>query len=194
MAKQITLKDGTEVLIRELGTDDLDRSLAFFKALPPEDRIYLRNDVTSRDVVEQRLQTARARGVERLVMIVDDQIVADGSLESDGYRWKNHVAELRLIVARDYQRRSLGMILARELYLLAASKRVEEIVVKFMAPQTGARKIVGKLGFREEAVLPDYVKDIDGEKHDLIIMRCQLQQLMGEMEHYFAETDWQRSR
>ena len=44
MAKQITLKDGTEVLIRELGTDDLDRSLAFFKALPPEDRIYLRND------------------------------------------------------------------------------------------------------------------------------------------------------
>ena len=61
-------------------------------------------------------------------------------------------------MARDYQRRSLGMILARELYLLAASKRVEEIVVKFMAPQIGARKIVGKLGQHGflEALEPKY--------------------------------------
>jgi len=31
-------------------------------------------------------------------------------------------------------------------------------------------------------------------KHDLIIMRCKLQQLMKEMEDYIAMSDWQRTR
>ena len=194
MEKKLQLRDGTEFLIRDLREDDLDRSLAFFRALPPEDRIYLRNDVTRREVVQERIVTMPTGRIERLVAIVDDQIVADGSLESEGYSWKNHVAELRLIVARRFQRKALGMLLARELYLLAASKRVEEIVARVMRPQTGALKIVERLGFREEVVLRDYVKDTDGRKHDLIIMRCELQRLMSEMEDYFARSDWQRSR
>ena len=194
MEKKLQLRDGTDVLIRDLREDDLDRSLAFFRALPPEDRIYLRNDVTRREVVQERIGTMPTGRIERLVAIVDDQIVADGSLETEGYSWKNHVAELRLIVARHFQRKALGMLLARELYLLAASKRVEEIVARVMQPQTGALKIVERLGFREEVVLRDYVKDTDGRKHDLIIMRCELQRLMSEMEDYFARSDWQRSR
>jgi len=192
--KTLQLKDGTEITIRDLRPDDVDRSLAFFRSLPTEDRIYLRNDVTKRDVVEDRIRTLPNERIKRIVVIVDGDIVADGSLESEGYSWKNHVAEMRLIVARPYQRKSLGMLLARELYLLAAKKRVEEIVAKVMRPQTAALKIVERLGFREQTVLPDYVKDVDGNKHDLIVMRCKLQHLMSELEHYFAMSDWQRSR
>ena len=194
MEKTLQLKDGTEITIRDLRPDDVDRSLAFFRSLPTEDRIYLRNDVTKRDVVEDRIRTLPNERIKRIVVIVDGDIVADGSLESEGYSWKNHVAEMRLIVARPYQRKSLGMLLARELYLLAAKKRVEEIVAKVMRPQTAALKIVERLGFREQTVLPDYVKDVDGNKHDLIVMRCKLQHLMSELEHYFAMSDWQRSR
>jgi L-amino acid N-acyltransferase YncA len=194
MDKKLQLRDDTEVLIRDLREDDLDRSLAFFRDLPPEDRIYLRNDVTRREVVQERIGTMPTGRIERLVAVVDDQIVADGSLETEGHSWKNHVAELRLIVARRFQRKALGMLLARELYLLAASKRVEEIVARVMQPQTGALKIVKRLGFREEVVLRDYVKDTDGHKHDLIIMRCELQRLMSEMADYFATSDWQRLR
>jgi L-amino acid N-acyltransferase YncA len=192
--KTLQLKDGTEVLIRDLKADDVDQSLAFFRALPAEDRIYLRNDVTKREVVEDRIRILPTERIKRLVAIVDGNIVADGSIESEGYAWKNHVAELRLIVARPYQRKSLGMLLARELYLLAAKKRVEEIIARVMRPQAAALKIVERLGFREQTVLPDYVKDLDGKKHDLIVMRCKLQNLMSELEHYFAMSDWQRSR
>ena len=41
MEKKTRLKDGSEVLIRELRQDDVDRSFAFFSALPKEDRAYL---------------------------------------------------------------------------------------------------------------------------------------------------------
>ena len=194
MRKKVRLKDNTQVLIRNLREDDLNRSLAFFRSLPTEDRIYLRNDVTKRKVVRDRILAMASGRIKRLVAIADDKIIADGSLETEGFAWKNHVAELRLIVARPYQRKALGILLARELYLLAARKRVEEIVAKVMEPQTAALKIVERLGFHKEAVLHDYVRDIEGQKHDLIIMRCKLQQLMKEMEDYIAMSDWQRTR
>jgi RimJ/RimL family protein N-acetyltransferase len=128
------------------------------------------------------------------VAVVDDEIVADGSLETDGYRWKSHVAEIRLIVAKPYQRKRLGLVLARELYLLAARKRVEEIMAKFMGPQEAARRVVERLGFREETALRNYVKDTDGNRHDPVVMRCMLQELMEDMKARYADSDWERTR
>ena len=82
----------------------------------------------------------------------------------------------------------------RELYSIAAGKRVEQIIVKFMKPQAGAGKIVKRLGFHRDAVVHDYVKDIKGVKHDLILMRCDLESLWQKLEHFIVESDWQRTR
>ncbi len=194
MEKKAKLKDGSEVLIRELKKDDLDKSLAFFRALPKEDRAYLRVDVTKHDVVERRINALESEEVSRLVAIVDGEIVADGSLEREHQEWKKHIAELRLIVAHPYQRKGLGLLMARELFALAASKKVEEILVRIMAPQVGALSIFKRLGFHQDAVLHDYVKDIDGEKHDLILMRCDLESLWRKLGDFMTDFDWQRSR
>lgn len=194
MNKNVTLKDGSEVFFRELKADDLNQSVAFFRELPGEDRAYLRVDVTNRDTVERRILDAKLRGIIRLVAIADDKIVADGSLESEGEGWKQHIAELRLIVAHPYQHRGLGKLMARELYLLAASKKVEEIVVKMMGPQRRAKTIFTKLGFHEDAVFQDYVKDVSGTKHDLIVMRCDLEALWQKLDDHMADSDFQRTR
>ena len=95
MEKQFQLEDGTEVLIRELREDDLEPSLAFFRSLAPEDRLYLRNDVTDPEVVAGRLRLMRGGRIIRLGVFAGDDIVGDGSLESEGYAWKNHIAEMR---------------------------------------------------------------------------------------------------
>jgi hypothetical protein len=42
MEHKVKLKDGTEVVIRELTLDDLEKSVGFFRELPREDRVYLR--------------------------------------------------------------------------------------------------------------------------------------------------------
>lgn len=195
MEKKAHLRDGSEILIRDLLPDDVDRSLAFFRALPDRDRLYLRNDVTRRDVVEARIAKMETGKFIRLVAVDGEgRIVADGSLESEAFAWRDHVAELRLIVASDYQRKSLGMLLARELYLIAAARGVEEIVAQFMAPQKAAFRIIERLGFTQEAVLPEHVKDTAGHKHDLIVMRCRLKDVLDELENYIARYDWQRTR
>ena len=66
------------------------------------------------------------------------------------------------------------MLMARELYGLANRDKVEEILVRMMRPQVGARQIFKKLGFKEEHVLPEYVKDQKGTKQDLFVLRCEL--------------------
>jgi L-amino acid N-acyltransferase YncA len=194
MAEKVKLKDGGTVTIRPMRADDLERSFAFFKALPEEDRAYLRSDVTQRSVVRRRIQQMKKGNIHRLVALARDKIVADGALERETSEWQKHVGELRLIVARDYQRKGLGALMARELYKLAAAEKVEEILVRMMRPQQGARRIFRRLGFHEEIVLPDYVKDLKGHKQDLIVMRCDLEGLWQEMEEYLSLSDWQRTR
>ena len=194
MEKTLHLKDGTEVVIRPLSKDDLDRSLEFFQGLPEEDREYLRGDVTRPDVVERRIRQIDAGKVKRLAALVNDRIVADGALELAGHDWTCHVGELRLIVARDFQRRGLGMLMARELYALAASEKVEQVLVSMMRPQTAARSIFRRLGFREEIMLPNHVRDRSGRTQDLILMRCDLEAAWQELENFFADSDWQRAR
>jgi L-amino acid N-acyltransferase YncA len=193
-AKTVTLKDGSEVVVRPTQEDDLERSLAFFRGLPPEDREYLRGDVTQRRVVERRFRSLKAGHVKRIVAVVDDEIVAEGALELAGHSWSAHVGEIRLIVGRPYQRKGLGMLMARELYLLAASEKLEQIVVTMMRPQLGAQSIFRKLGFRESAVLPELGKDLSGRHQDLIMMQCNLDALWKELETLFTHTDWSRTR
>jgi RimJ/RimL family protein N-acetyltransferase len=194
MDKVVKLKDGTDVIIRPLRKDDLGRSLAFFRALPIEDRLYLRKNVTRLEVVKQRILDIESDEVRRLVIVCGDEIVADGALELKGHDWKEHTGELRVIVARPFQRKGLGMLLTRELYLLAVSERLEKLVIKVMEPQIAARKIVEKLGFREDTILTQYARDIKGERHNLVVMQCDLNSVYQALEDYFTDMDWERRK
>ena len=69
-------KDGTEVLIRPLTKEDVDKSLAFFCALPEEDRRYLRGDATRRDNVERRIRQVH----EAFSLIITSSAAISGSI------------------------------------------------------------------------------------------------------------------
>ena len=168
--------------------------MKFFSGLPPEDRKYLRIDVTDKKVVEERIEMMETGKVFRLVATFEDEIIADGALELSPEGWREHQGELRVIIARPFQHKGLGMIMVRELYFLAVEKKVEQVVVKMMRPQVAAKRIFRKLGFREEHLIPDYVRDMSGEKQDLIIMTCNTKDLWKELEHFYSDSDWQRCR
>jgi len=194
MEKTETLKDGKEVTIRALESKDLDRLLAFYRSLPLEDRRYLRVDVTDRKVVAERIRFIEKGQVFRIIALYKDRIVADGALELSGEDWRRHQGEVRVIVARPFRRKGLGTIMIRELYFLAAARNVATIVAKMMRPQKEAQHIFHRLGFREEALLPDYVRDLTGKTQDLLIMVCPLQDMWTELEHFTSDSDWERCR
>ena len=126
--------------------------------------------------------------MKRLVAVVRGEIAADGALELADHGWGEDVGEIRLIIARPYQRKGLGLLMAGALYELAAASGVKEIVVRMMRPQKAARGIFRKLGFREEVLLPDYAKDRTGKRQDVILGRCDLEALWTELEHYMGDS------
>jgi len=194
MEKTETLKDGTKVTIRNLTVEDLDRLMSFYQSLPEEDKKYLRVDVTNRNIVKQRIEFAEAGDIFRIIALKGDSIIADGALELTTEEWRRHQGELRVIVAEEFRRKGVGMIIMREIYFLAIEKKVEKVVAKMMKPQVAARTICKTLGFHEELVIPDYVKDQTGKSQDLVIMTCDIQELWKELDQFYMDSDWERCR
>ena len=194
MEKKEKMKDGTEVTVHRLTMDDLDRLLDFYSSLPFEDRQYLKFDVTDRKAVAKRLRRIETGDDIRIAAIHGGVIVASGALELSGEAWSKHQGEIRVIIARPFQHRGLGTIMIRELYFIAVQNQIQTIVARMMRPQVGAQKVFRRLGFREESMLPDFVKDIKGGAQDLIVMACDVKDLWKELDRTFSESDWQRCR
>ncbi len=192
--KRETLKDGTRVLIRDLHKEDLDKLMKFYRSLPPDDRVYLKVDVTKRKVVEDRMKLIEEGTIFRIIALHDDEIVGDGMFEISKEVWRKHQGELRVIVARPFQRKGLGMLMFRELHSLALKKDIDKIVVKMMKPQKGAINICKKLGFHKETIIPNYVWDQEDKPQDLVIMSCKPKDLWRELEHFYSDSDWRRCR
>lgn len=180
--------------MRNLHYEDLDELMKFYRSLPVDDRAYLKVDVTNRKVVEARMKLMEEGTIFRIVALHEDRIVGDGMFEISKEEWRKHQGELRVIVARSYQRKGLGMLMFRELHSLAMKKDIDKIVVKMMKPQKGAINICKKLGFHEETVIPNYVWDQKDKPQDLVIMTCKPKNLWKELEHFYTDSDWRRCR
>lgn len=194
MDKTERMKDGTEVTIRRLVANDIDRLMEFYGSLPEEDRKYLKFDVTDRKVMAKRLRRIETGDDIRIVAVHGGVIVASGALELSGEAWSKHQGEIRVLIARPFQHRGLGTIMIRELYFVAVQNKIETIVARMMRPQVGAQKVFRRLGFRDETMLPDFVKDLQGGSQDLIVMTCNVKDLWKELDRTFSESDWQRCR
>jgi RimJ/RimL family protein N-acetyltransferase len=190
--KTFTLKDGKEVTIRALGIHDLDRSVEFFKAFSTAERNYFRTDVTVRENIRKRIEMMDSGLVQRLVALHSDAIIGDGALELSPHAWEKHIGEIRISIRPDFRHKGLGIIMTRELYFLAVAAKLEKIVVRIMRVQEEARKVCQKLGFHEEAILHDQVRDQNGEIQDLRVMSCNMKELWKEMEDHFFLTDISR--
>lgn len=194
MERKETLKDKTNLLIRDLTIDDFEKLMTFYRSLPYEDRKYLRIDVTDEDVVMKRIKAVECGTAIRIIAVHDDKIIAIGVIEFGTDDWRKCLGELRVLVSREFQRKGLGMIMIRELYLIAAEHKAGKLVAKMMRPQIGARKICRKLGFHEELLLPDYVHDQDDKEQDLVIMTCDIKDLWQELESIYKDSDMRRCR
>jgi len=194
MDKMEKMKDGMEVMIRRLVPQDIDRLMEFYGSLPEEDRKYLKFDVTDRKAVAKRLRRVEGGDDVRILAIHGGVIVGSGALELSGEAWSKHQGEIRVIIARPFQKRGLGTIIIRELYFIAVQSQIQTIVARMMRPQVGAQRIFRRLGFREDSMMPDFVKDLQGGSQDLIVMTCDVKDLWKQLDRTFSESDWQRCR
>lgn len=186
--RKVAMKDKSEVILRPLVKGDKDELLRFFRALPVEDRLFLRNDVTKEEVIKQRVENIDHSKVFSILAVSGKNIVGDATLQRTNYGWSRHIGEIRIVVSKNFQNKGLGIILAKELITHAISFGLDIITAQIAAKQISAINAFKKLGFVQEAILKNHVMDIRGEKSDLIIMSNDVSQLWKKMEEMLM--DW----
>ncbi len=190
--KALKLRGGQQVTLRPLVEDDFDRLLAFFKSLPAEDRLFLKSDVTDREVVERWTKNIDYDSVLPVLAITGEEIVANATLHLNRHGWLRKSGEIRCVVARPYQRSGLGTLLVRELVEHAANRGVERLTSQITTDQRGAIRMFERVGFKQEAVLHKHVVDVTGRWRDLVIMTNNTSDIWREMEDLLMNLDVRR--
>jgi len=185
--KNITLKDGTPITIRPLVKEDGDALYAFFKGLPEEDRLFLRDDITDRAVIDGFMEDIDYSKVLPLLAFKGDEVVGDATLRRSHFGWKTHVGELRIVVARKFQKKGLGGALAKLLVEFAMGNGLDVIAAEAVENQVGAIKMLERLGFEKEAVLKGRIKDMHGVKRNLVLLSNDISHIWRAMESVYLE-------
>ena len=186
--KTVTLKDGTNVVLRPLARGDFDQLYAFFKSLPEEDRVYFRHDVGDPELVRKWTEEIDLARVIPLVALAGEEIIADGSLHTVSHEWVRHVAHIRLVIARSHRSKGLGGLISRELVALAEERDIEKLQASIIEDNVGAVRMLEALGFKTVAVLEGMVKDRSWKNRNLAIMINDVANLTQTMEEWIQES------
>jgi RimJ/RimL family protein N-acetyltransferase len=177
--RTVTLEDGRPIRLRLMVPADAYRLHAFARSLPKDDLQFLRVDITRMVVVLNWVQNIKAGLTLTLLAESGSEVAGYASLHNDQVSWQRHLGELRIQVAPAYRGSGLGTALGREIFAVAPELRIEKIVAQMTPNQQQAIALVKRHGFRQEAVLHDYVIDRDGRKNDLLVMTCDVAALAG---------------
>ena len=169
--KEVVLKGGEEAVIRPLKKDDEPLLQQFYRAIPEEDRWFMRYDVMDPKVINKWIAGIDEGHVFSTIATVGKRIAGHASLHMRGFGSTAHVGRFRIMVALDFRQKRLGTWLLLDLVQLSMDKGLRELRADFVAGvEDAAIEAARKFDFFERAVLKNYVKDRHGRRHDLVIM------------------------
>ncbi len=186
--KSVILRDEQSIIIRQMVKTDEKELLNFFRELAPEDLHYLKEDVTNPGVIHRWAETLDYKHVIPILSISDGKIVGDATLHRNCFGWSQHVGEIRIVTHPSFRRKGLGSLLAREIFFLALKLKLDKVVAQMMEEQKSAIQVFSRLGFQQEALLKDHVTDLQGNKHNLIIMSQSIVEFWRRIQDLFEET------
>ena len=135
--KSFRLKNNNTIIIRDLTSKDLKKSLEFFSAIPESKRRFFRSDVTNEKHLNERAKQSEAGKIVRRISLLDNKIVGDASLEVESDSWKSGSAYLRLVVPGTHLGKGIQYAMAKDMYDIAHDKKLEKNYCQVYAPAKG---------------------------------------------------------
>lgn len=197
--KYIALRNGV-ILTLEAGGDrkvdlgwfqdeDRDPLLAFYRSLPKEDRLYLKDDVTNQLLLDRLIEHMHDGRVIMVVARYDGKIVGEASQHFLHHGWTRHVSELRPLLRKEFDGYGIFEAMVREHIEVASEQGLDKVVVRLLQLQKERKRKLEQLGFEQEAVLRDHATDLQGKRHNMIIMSNYVSELWRRMEDLIRDTD-----
>jgi len=175
---------GCEFTIRRIEPGDAKSLLNYAKSLPRHDIVYMRRNLSTQEGIEKWFRALDSGNIFAYVALQNDKVVGYSSINLTGLDWSNHVADIRVSVSPDVRKSGLGRVLVREAFRLTVTLGIEIVRASMTPDQEGARALFEELGFKNEAIMKDHVKDLDGAYHDLLIMAVNVDAFLAQRQAY----------
>jgi RimJ/RimL family protein N-acetyltransferase len=173
-----------EIEFRLMTRADEAAVLAFAKALPTHDLLFLPRNISQPKVLSAWISEIEAGDITSVLALRDGAVVGCGALVKDSRSWSPHVGEIRMVVSLDMRGKGVGRALSQETFALALGSGLEKLSVQMTVDQRAAIALFESLGFKAEALLRDHVRDVDGRKHDIVVLGHNVAQVQAQMEAY----------
>jgi GNAT superfamily N-acetyltransferase len=181
--KDIPLRDGLSVSVRPLASGDEDALLNFFRGIPENELFFLKDDVTSPDIIRgwvrdtQRPDPEPAPGTRTsgrsfaLLALHDGRIVGEAALVRRRGKARSHLADLRVMVAEDARHHGLGTALISELCDVARDTGLNGVLFEAVEEaQDEALAAADALGFTRLGRIYGGAIDPEGRLHDVVLL------------------------
>lgn len=175
---------GAAVEIARMGSADRGALEGFIAALPPQDLLFVRRDITHPKVVAAWMQALDRGEIAGLAARCDGVLVGCTAIVTDALSWSRHVGELRVLVAPGWRGKGLGRALIQECFAQALALGLKKLIAQMTVEQHAAVAVFEELGFRAEALLARHVADPDGALHDLVLLSHDVDEVAARLEAY----------
>ena len=176
--------DGGDIEFRLMSRADEASVLAFAQKLPTHDLLFLPRNISQPRVLSAWINEIERGQITSLLAVKAGTVVGCGTLVRDLHSWSPHVGEIRMVVSTDVRGQGVGKALSQETFALALDAGLEKLSVQMTVDQRAAIALFESLGFKAEALLRDHVRDVNGKKHDIVVLGHNVGQVRAQMEAY----------
>jgi len=176
--------DAGEIEFRLMSRADEPAVLDFARKLPTHDLLFLPRNISEPKVLSAWINEIERGAITSLLAVKDGKVVGCGTLVRDPHSWSPHVGELRMVVSLDVRGQGVGRALSQETFALALGAGLERLSVQMTVDQQAAIALFESLGFKAEALLRDHVRDLEGKKHDIVVLGHNIAQFQAQLEAF----------
>ena len=176
--------DAGEIEFRLMSRTDEVAVLEFAQKLPTHDLLFLPRNISQPKVLSAWINEIERGDITSLLAMQAGKVVGCGTLVRDPHSWSPHVGEIRMVVSQDVRGQGVGRALSQQTFALALGAGLEKLSVQMTVDQQAAIALFESLGFKAEALLREHVRDVEGKKHDIVVLGHNVAQVRAQMEAY----------
>ena len=176
--------DAGDIEFRLMARADEPAVLAFAQKLPTHDLLFLPRNISQPKVLSAWVSEIERGAIVSLLAIKGGTVVGCGTLVCDPHSWSPHVGGIRMVVSLDVRGQGVGRALSQETFAIALGAGLEKLSVQMTVDQQAAIALFESLGFKAEALLRDHVRDLEGKKHDIVVLGHNIAQFQAQLEAF----------
>jgi ribosomal protein S18 acetylase RimI-like enzyme len=168
------LDGGLECVVRPLEVKDESPFLAFLRAVPEIERMFIKQRLGSARFRKEWFRDLDYDKALPLVAVAHGHIIGSATLQQRLGGWKRHIGRVHSLTHPEYRDVGVSHMLIREMIEIALHCGLTRLETEFNGERQAAIQCFKVAGFTEMLRIPNYLKDMKGGRHDWVLLGMKL--------------------